>query len=116
MYTVLGTLYSSFTAADGSDEVLVEFQAGDPRSPFVVGALWNSGQPPEMDSSSTSATITVVDDESSTHFTTSMPTFTYVGQDFTAIAQVSDPTGGLQPARSGKVCMSVKIITRSWPR
>ena len=37
---------------DSGDEVLVAFQAGDPRYPFVVGALWNGQDaPPEsMDS------------------------------------------------------------------
>jgi uncharacterized protein involved in type VI secretion and phage assembly len=33
---------------DSGDEVLVAFQAGDPRYPFVVGALWNGQDaPPE---------------------------------------------------------------------
>ncbi|HZI18153.1 MAG TPA: phage baseplate assembly protein V [Pyrinomonadaceae bacterium] len=33
---------------DVGDEVLVTFEAGDPRRPFVVGALWNgSDSPPE---------------------------------------------------------------------
>lgn len=33
---------------DFNDEVLVGFEAGDPRRPFVVGALWNGGdRPPE---------------------------------------------------------------------
>jgi uncharacterized protein involved in type VI secretion and phage assembly len=33
---------------DVADEVLVAFEAGDPRRPFVVGALWNgSDDPPE---------------------------------------------------------------------
>ena len=33
---------------DVDDEVLVAFEGGDPRSPYVVGALWNaSAQPPE---------------------------------------------------------------------
>lgn len=37
---------------DVNDEVLVAFEGGDPRSPYVVGALWNgSDAPPEqMDS------------------------------------------------------------------
>jgi uncharacterized protein involved in type VI secretion and phage assembly len=38
---------------DVDDEVLVAFEAGDPRHPYVVGSLWNgSDQPPEsMDGS-----------------------------------------------------------------
>jgi uncharacterized protein involved in type VI secretion and phage assembly len=33
---------------DVNDEVLVAFEAGNPRRPFVVGCLWNgSDQPPE---------------------------------------------------------------------
>jgi uncharacterized protein involved in type VI secretion and phage assembly len=42
---------------DPEDEVLVAFEAGDPRRPYVVGALWNgSDQPPEsMDGSGQNA-------------------------------------------------------------
>lgn len=38
---------------DADDEVLVAFEAGDPRHPYVIGALWNGQDaPPEsMDSS-----------------------------------------------------------------
>jgi phage baseplate assembly protein V len=31
---------------DVDDEVLVAFEGGDPRSPYVVGALWNASSPP----------------------------------------------------------------------
>ena len=42
---------------DPEDEVLVAFEAGDPRRPYVLGALWNgSDQPPEsMDGSGQNA-------------------------------------------------------------
>lgn len=32
--------------SDQGDEVLVAFQGGDPRVPFVIGALWNGKDPP----------------------------------------------------------------------
>jgi phage baseplate assembly protein V len=37
---------------DAGDQVLVAFDAGDPRRPFVVGALWDAAAPPpeSMDS------------------------------------------------------------------
>jgi uncharacterized protein involved in type VI secretion and phage assembly len=31
---------------DVDDEVLVMFEAGDPRRPYVIGALWNGSDPP----------------------------------------------------------------------
>lgn len=49
----LGTLMGgnnrgSWFVPDVNDEVLVGFEAGDPRRPFVLGALWNgSDAPPE---------------------------------------------------------------------
>src|SRR4051794_5974726 len=44
---------------DVDDEVLVAFEAGNPRRPYVVGALWNgSDSPPEsMDSDNTRKVI-----------------------------------------------------------
>ena len=34
------------------DDVLVEFQAGDTRSPYLLGGLWGSDKPPETKSDS----------------------------------------------------------------
>jgi uncharacterized protein involved in type VI secretion and phage assembly len=43
-----GNNRGSWFVPDVNDEVLVGFEAGDPRRPFVVGALWNgSDSPPE---------------------------------------------------------------------
>jgi uncharacterized protein involved in type VI secretion and phage assembly len=43
-----GNNRGSWFIPDVGDEVLVAFEAGDPRRPFVVGALWNgSDAPPE---------------------------------------------------------------------
>jgi len=109
-FTVAGTTYTGITDSSGSAGVWVEFTAGDIASPVWVGVYWDSGQPPEMDSSSTSATVNVIADETSTAFTTSMPTFAYVGQDFTAVARVSDPAGAPQP---GDACAAV-VPTPAW--
>jgi uncharacterized protein involved in type VI secretion and phage assembly len=48
-----GNNRGSFFVPDVDDEVLVAFEAGDPRRPYVIGALWNgSDKPPaSMDSS-----------------------------------------------------------------
>ncbi|HEY3493721.1 MAG TPA: phage baseplate assembly protein V [Polyangiaceae bacterium] len=48
-----GNNRGSWFVPDQNDEVLVGFEGGDPRRPFVVGALWNgSDSPPEaMDGS-----------------------------------------------------------------
>ncbi|HRL12110.1 MAG TPA: phage baseplate assembly protein V, partial [Aggregatilineales bacterium] len=50
----------SWFIPEPDDEVLVAFQAGDPRHPFVVGALWNGvDNPPEtMDSNNNIRSIT----------------------------------------------------------
>ncbi|HEY4011964.1 MAG TPA: phage baseplate assembly protein V [Polyangiaceae bacterium] len=47
-----GNNRGSFFIPDVNDEVLVAFEAGDPRRPYVLGALWNgSDSPPaSMDS------------------------------------------------------------------
>lgn len=43
-----GNNRGSWFVPDVNDEVLVSFEAGDPRRPYVVGALWNgSDAPPE---------------------------------------------------------------------
>jgi uncharacterized protein involved in type VI secretion and phage assembly len=41
-----GPSRGSFFIPDPDDEVLVAFFAGDPRRPYVVGALWNGQDPP----------------------------------------------------------------------
>ena len=48
-----GNNRGSWFVPDTNDEVLVAFEAGDPRRPYVIGALWNgSDAPPEtMDGS-----------------------------------------------------------------
>jgi uncharacterized protein involved in type VI secretion and phage assembly len=48
-----GNNRGSWFIPDANDEVLVAFEAGDPRRPYVLGGLWNgSDSPPEsMDSS-----------------------------------------------------------------
>jgi hypothetical protein len=47
------------TGVKGGDEVLVAFQPGDVRSPYVVGTLWNGGDPPPTTSSSGSPRTTL---------------------------------------------------------
>lgn len=43
-----GNNRGSWFVPDVNDEVLVAFEAGDPRRPYVVGALWNgSDRPPQ---------------------------------------------------------------------
>jgi uncharacterized protein involved in type VI secretion and phage assembly len=51
--TMAGPNRGTWLVPDPQDEVLVAFEAGDPRRPYVVGALWNgSDSPPEsMDGS-----------------------------------------------------------------
>ena len=48
-----GNNRGSWFVPDANDEVLIAFEAGDPRRPYVVGALWNgTDAPPEtMDGS-----------------------------------------------------------------
>ena len=52
-----GNNRGSWFVPDVNDEVLVAFEGGDPRRPYVVGALWNgSDSPPEsMDGSGRNA-------------------------------------------------------------
>lgn len=52
-----GAKRGSWFVPDVDDEVLVAFEGGDPRRPYVVGALWNgSDSPPEsMDGSGRNA-------------------------------------------------------------
>jgi phage baseplate assembly protein V len=46
-----GNGYGTWFRPEPDDEVLVAFEAGDPRQPYVVGALWGKGdRPPESDS------------------------------------------------------------------
>jgi phage baseplate assembly protein V len=43
-----GDGYGTWFRPDPDDEVLVAFEAGDPRRPYIVGALWGKGdRPPE---------------------------------------------------------------------
>jgi uncharacterized protein involved in type VI secretion and phage assembly len=43
-----GNYRGTWLIPDVNDEVLVTFEAGDPRRPYVIGALWNgSDTPPE---------------------------------------------------------------------
>jgi uncharacterized protein involved in type VI secretion and phage assembly len=45
---------------DPDDEVLVAFEGGDVRRPYVVGALWSSGdRPPETDESGANTVKTI---------------------------------------------------------
>jgi uncharacterized protein involved in type VI secretion and phage assembly len=48
-----GNNRGSFFIPDVNDEVLVAFEGGDPRRPYVIGALWNGkdAPPTSMDSS-----------------------------------------------------------------
>ena len=45
-----GSRRGTWFVPDAGDDVLVAFESGDPRRPYVVGALWNGKQrPPEND-------------------------------------------------------------------
>jgi phage baseplate assembly protein V len=45
-----GDGYGAWFRPDPEDEVLVAFEGGDPRRPYVVGALWGKGdRPPETE-------------------------------------------------------------------
>jgi uncharacterized protein involved in type VI secretion and phage assembly len=54
-----GNNRGSWFVPDVNDEVLVSFEAGDPRRPFVLGGLWNgTDSPPEsIDSNNTKKVI-----------------------------------------------------------
>ena len=41
-----GSNRGSWFIPDVNDEVLVTFEAGDPRRPYVIGGLWNGSDPP----------------------------------------------------------------------
>jgi phage baseplate assembly protein V len=63
-----GDGYGTWFQPQPDDEVLVAFEAGDARQPYVVGALWGKGdRPPETDENvktirtSCGATITIDD-------------------------------------------------------
>lgn len=57
--TMAGNNRGTWFIPDVDDEVLVVFEAGNPRRPYVIGALWNgSDAPPEtMDSNNNLKTI-----------------------------------------------------------
>jgi uncharacterized protein involved in type VI secretion and phage assembly len=43
---IAGPGHGSWFVPDSGDEVLVAFEGGDPRRPYVVGALWNGSDAP----------------------------------------------------------------------
>lgn len=43
-----GNRYGTWFIPDVNDEVLVAFEGGDPRRPYVIGALWNPAAPPPV--------------------------------------------------------------------
>lgn len=48
-----GSLRGTWFIPDVDDEVLIAFEAGDPRQPYVIGSLWNGANaPPEQMTSS----------------------------------------------------------------
>ncbi|HUJ31916.1 MAG TPA: phage baseplate assembly protein V [Candidatus Acidoferrum sp.] len=50
-----------FFAPESDDEVLVSFEEGDPRSPVIVGSLWDgSDAPPETDIADVPTDVTVL--------------------------------------------------------
>jgi len=53
-----GSSRGSFFVPDVNDEVLVAFESGDPRRPYVLGALWNGkdAPPTSMDSAGSNNT------------------------------------------------------------
>jgi phage baseplate assembly protein gpV len=55
-----GNGFGTWFRPDADDEVLVAFERGDLRRPYVVGALWSSGdRPPETDESGANAVKTI---------------------------------------------------------
>jgi phage baseplate assembly protein V len=53
-----GDGYGTWFRPEPEDEVLVAFEGGDPRRPYVLGALWGKGdRPPPADDGSTVKTI-----------------------------------------------------------
>lgn len=44
--TMAGARRGTWLVPDTDDEVVVAFEAGDPRRPYVVGAVWNGGDEP----------------------------------------------------------------------
>src|SRR5690606_21686063 len=46
---VTGKRSGSYFIPDVDTEVLVAFEGGDPRRPYVVGSLWNRDAPPPVD-------------------------------------------------------------------
>jgi uncharacterized protein involved in type VI secretion and phage assembly len=43
-----GKQHGFYSVPDVGDEVLVAFEQGDPRSPYVLGALWGTPTPPPL--------------------------------------------------------------------
>ena len=53
-----GDGYGTWFCPEAEDEVLVAFEGGDPRRPYVLGALWGNGdRPPAPDDAATVKTI-----------------------------------------------------------
>jgi uncharacterized protein involved in type VI secretion and phage assembly len=117
---------------DVDDEVLVAFEGGNPRRPYVVGALWNgSDSPPEsMDSNNTKKVIrsrngvkiTIEDRDGQETLTLETPggqTMAY--QDSPASIEISDSSGnsiklessGITITASGNVNVNASMVNVS---
>lgn len=112
-----GNNRGSWFIPDVDDEVLVGFEAGDPRRPYVVGMLWNgSDAPPEqMDSDNNLKTIlsragiriTMDDTQGSVKLTLSTPgghSLVFDDADLTITA--TDTTGNTIKMEAGSISVS----------